>query len=419
MTEKELYEQLDAEYDKAIKDTLQKLARDKPLTKQKFIKALLQANKLYWIARLAKIDEYTMLTAKQTAAALTVPYMRAANDYIREFRSIYANYTSAFNLSQAEANRLLANVKYDKTIMQNLKAVADKLPDGEDKDKILATISAPAYRYRLERVEVMQKELKETCNSLASTETAVERAVLQTEVERAYNITFDGIAQKQPSDAIIDAIRGNTPIKSAASIPKGLQEFNVTTDKGILDSFHAINERAVKQIVNRNWSGESFSSRIWEHTDELAKTVKEVLLKGELTGGGVNKMAAEIKNRFNVAAYQARRLVRTEINYVQNQASIEEYKDAGIERYEFGAFLDDRTSEICEEHNGNIYYVKDAKVGVNCPPMHPNCRSMIIPVVKTVSELDKEYQEMIDSLNVPAGENPLEWLANELDKLIT
>jgi SPP1 gp7 family putative phage head morphogenesis protein len=130
-------------------------------------------------------------------------------------------------------------------------------------------------------------------------------------------------------------------------------------------------------------------------------------------------MAGEIKNRFNVAAYQARRLVRTEINYVQNQATLEEYKDAGIERYEFGAFLDDRTSEICEEHNGHIYNVKDAKVGVNCPPMHPNCRSIIMPVVKTVSELDEEYQEMIDSLDVPAGENPLEWLANELDKLIT
>lgn len=415
----ELYEQLNKEYDKVINDTLKELAKNKPLTKQKFIQALLQANKLYWIARIARLDEYTLLTTKQTAAALTVPYMRAANEYIREFRSIYANYTSAFNLSQAEANRLLANVKYDKTIMQNLKAVADKLPDGEDKDKILATISAPAYRYRLERVEVMQKELKETCNSLASAETTVERAVLQTEVERAYNITFDGIAQKQPSDAIMDAIQGNTTIKSAANIPKGLQEFDITTDKGILDSFHAINERAVKQIVNRNWSGESFSSRIWEHTDELAKTVKDVLLNGELTGASVNKMAGEIKNRFNVAAYQARRLVRTEINYVQNQATLEEYKDAGIERYEFGAFLDDRTSEICEEHNGHIYFVKDAKVGVNCPPMHPNCRSIIMPVVKTVSELDEEYQEMIDSLNVPAGENPLEWLANELDKLIT
>jgi SPP1 gp7 family putative phage head morphogenesis protein len=415
----ELYEQLNEEYDRVIHNTLIELAKTKGLTKQKFIQALLKANKVYWIARLAKIDEYTMLTAKKTAAALTVPYMRAANEYLREFRSIYGNFQSAFNLSQAEANRLLANVKYDKTIMQNLQSIANMMPDGEDKDKILATISAPAYRYRLERVEVMQKELKDTCNSLASAETNAERAVLQTEVERTYNITFDGIAQKQPSDAIMDAIQGNTTIKSAANMPKGLQEFDITTDKGILDSFHAINERAVKQIVNRNWSGESFSSRIWEHTDELSKTVKDVLLNGELTGASVNKMAGEIKNRFNVAAYQARRLVRTEINYVQNQATLEEYKDAGIERYEFGAFLDDRTSEICEEHNGHIYNVKDAKVGVNCPPMHPNCRSIIMPVVKTVSELDEEYQEMINSLDVPAGENPLEWLANELDKLIT
>ena len=412
-----LYKRLESEYDQIITDTLNKLKRTQPLTKQQFYKILFEANKLYWLTRLATIDEYTVLTAEKVGAALTVPYINAANEYVKQFRSIYGNYQSAFNLSQAEADRLLKNIKYDRTIMQNLRAVADAMPDGEQKTQILATISAPAYRYRLERAQVMMNELNETCKSLASAETVTERAVLQTEVEKAYNITIDGLSQKMPSDAILDSITKEA-VKDNPQIAKSLQDFTVTTDKGITDSFHAINERAVKQIVNRNWSGESFSDRIWAHTDYLAKTVKDVMLKGELSGQSVNDMAAQIKNRFDVAAYQARRLVRTEINYVQNQATLDEFKDAGVDRYEYAAFIDDRTSEICHDLNGHIFYVKSAKVGVNYPPMHPNCRSGVYPVVETEKELRDRADAIIDKWDIPADMSFEDWIDKEVDRIL-
>lgn len=38
------------------------------------------------------------------------------------------------------------------------------------------------------------------------------------------------------------------------------------------------------------------------------------------------------------------------------------------------ATLDRRTCEICGSQDTNHYKIKDAKIGINMPPFHPNCR---------------------------------------------
>ena len=38
-----------------------------------------------------------------------------------------------------------------------------------------------------------------------------------------------------------------------------------------------------------------------------------------------------------------------------------------------------RTSDICRSLDGTVHKVSQAKVGVNFPPMHPNCRSTTVP----------------------------------------
>lgn len=55
----------------------------------------------------------------------------------------------------------------------------------------------------------------------------------------------------------------------------------------------------------------------------------------------------------------------------------------GIEKYEFVAEVDSKTSDICLELNGKIFNIKDAEVGKNLPPMLPNCRSTIVPFVES------------------------------------
>lgn len=92
-------------------------------------------------------------------------------------------------------------------------------------------------------------------------------------------------------------------------------------------------------------------------------------------------MSKDLMNRCDVLYYQAARLVRTETNYVMNQGHLNGYKDAGIKEYKFLAFIDNRTSPQCKELDGQIINANDATVGTNLPPLHPNCRSTIIPIV--------------------------------------
>jgi SPP1 gp7 family putative phage head morphogenesis protein len=76
-----------------------------------------------------------------------------------------------------------------------------------------------------------------------------------------------------------------------------------------------------------------------------------------------------------VGASDARRLARTESNYVANQAEMDSYAECGVEKYEFVATLDARTSDVCAALDGKVFPVKEQQPGVNAPPMHPYCRS--------------------------------------------
>ena len=140
--------------------------------------------------------------------------------------------------------------------------------------------------------------------------------------------------------------------------------------------------KAIQHIVDYPWSGKMFSERIWDNKENLLKFIKQELTAGLIRGDSTQKISRKLMKDLQVMYYQAERLVRTESNYVYNHAHKEVYKDCGVEKYEYLAAIDSRTSAQCREHNGAIYLLKDAKVGVNYPPLHPNCRSTVIPVLE-------------------------------------
>ncbi|WP_405356019.1 minor capsid protein [Fusobacterium animalis] len=145
----------------------------------------------------------------------------------------------------------------------------------------------------------------------------------------------------------------------------------VTKDLGI----NAIVSRdKIKAVLDRPWSGANFSERLWSNTDKLAQTVKQEIVNGMIQGINLQTMTKRISERFETAKKNdVERLLRTEVNYTLNQATLDGYKEAGIEKYEFSATLDSRTSQICSELNGEIFEIKKIAVGLNYPPMHPRC----------------------------------------------
>ena len=153
----------------------------------------------------------------------------------------------------------------------------------------------------------------------------------------------------------------------------------VTKDLGI----NAIVSRdKIKTVLDRPWSGANFSERLWTNTDKLAQTVKQEIVNGMIQGINLQTMTKRVSERFETAKKNdVERLLRTEVNYSLNQATLASYIEAGIEKYEFIAVLDSRTSQICSELHGE---------------MHPRCRSTTKPIIDYES-LAKQGREELES----------------------
>ena len=186
----------------------------------------------------------------------------------------------------------------------------------------------------------------------------------------------------------------------------------VTKDLGINP---VVSRDKIKTVLDKPWSGANFSQRLWSNTDKLAETVKQEIVNGMIQGINLKTMTKRVSEKFETAKKNdVERLLRTEVNYVLNQATLDGYKEAGIEKYEFSATLDSRTSQICSELHGNIFEIKNIAVGLNYPPMHPRCRSTTVPIIDYES-LAKQAQDETGGKD----NNDNESLTNDENKSIT
>ena len=186
--------------------------------------------------------------------------------------------------------------------------------------------------------------------------------------------------------------------------------FDIAQGIGEQPQFSTIPSKLVDKILNEDWSGKNYSKRIWSNTDALAKEVREVLTEAAITGESINKTTRKLSDAFNQSEYNSRRLIRTETTYACNQAELLSYKELEIEKYEFVATLDTRTSAICQKMDGKVFPVKDAVAGVNLPSMHPNCRSTTIPYFKDgMPEVRIARDKDGKNIQVPASMKYPEW----------
>lgn len=156
----------------------------------------------------------------------------------------------------------------------------------------------------------------------------------------------------------------------------------------------------INELLNYPWSGKNYSSKVWDKTNNFTEKVGEVMTQGLVQGKPIDSIVKDMRNSIvgkkgkGGRIYDYKRLVRTEAAFIAEQATIRSYNDANVEKYEYLATLDLRTSVICQRLDGKKFLVKDAKTMVNYPPMHAFCRSTTIPVI----EWDGEEEEPEDRI---------------------
>ena len=186
--------------------------------------------------------------------------------------------------------------------------------------------------------------------------------------------------------------------------------FDIAQIVGLEPTFSAVPTRLIDKIINENWSGENYSKRIWSNTNKLAGDLRQVLTEAAMTGESIQKTSRKLSEAFATTNYNSRRLIRTETTYACNQAEMLSYKELDIDRYEFVATLDTRTSPICQKLDGKVFETKDAQAGKNLPAMHPNCRSTTIPYFEdSRPQFRAARDENGKRIKVPASMKYDEW----------
>ena len=122
-------------------------------------------------------------------------------------------------------------------------------------------------------------------------------------------------------------------------------------------------------------------------TQETNKQLKKALSESIRLGEGAAKTRRRVRDIFgDITKFRAERIARTEILTVTNLATEESFKQGGIDTKEWLTALDERTSERCLALNGKQVSIDGKFTATDDtitarPPLHPNCRCTLIPVV--------------------------------------
>lgn len=171
-------------------------------------------------------------------------------------------------------------------------------------------------------------------------------------------------------------------VRQIEMLDQGMLDLYLQTGEFITgsDSWALINRAFAEEAVKRVWcaDGKTYSERVWADKTKLQQELQQGIVDCVIAGSDHKKLVRTLRERFDVSHSSADRLVRTELNYIQNQAAARGYMDAGYTHYQFITAIDSRTCGECEDLDGQVFAFADAVVGVNYPPLHSNCRSNII-----------------------------------------
>ena len=341
-------------------------------------------NEKYWKKRQEEKLSSILNDAQVASEYVSDIYSKASLYTQSKINGIFEKYRDGHGLSNADAKEMLDSLISDRDYNQ-IKRILENNPKTKQRKELLKKLDTPPYQYRIKRLENMQSQLDKLMNEVYKVEKDVSTDCY---INSAFNAYYINVYNLQ----------------------KGMK---------VAYQFDMLDPELIDSMLKSRWSGKNYSNRIWDNTNALAESLKDEMLMGVLTNKTEKEMADTIMNKFAVGAYQARRLIQTESAAMTAFADQQAFKDAGIEKEMFIAVHDSRTSQICQHHDRSIVEIAKAKVGVNVPPLHPNCRSHMIPYIEGVTDAMKKRQrnpvtnkdEVVD-----VSENYDQWLKRQQEE---
>lgn len=302
-------------------------------------------NEKYWQQR----SEQRIISAEKRILRfeneMKEQFNRAYEEIENKIAKFYFKYAEDNELDYADAVKYLtANER--KEFQKDVKFYIEKAKDAEYREEHKQYLQALSTRARVNRLEALKASIKHEAHGL-----------YEGYLKAGTQITFDDILKDTFYHTIFD-----------------LEQFT-----GLAVSFDRISGNILKSLVEYPWSGSNYSDKIWGNVDKFSKKLENMLTSGIIQGKSNQDMARELKKATESSYKDAIRLVRTETNFIANEATNKAYAEYGVERYQYLATLDLRTSEVCRKMDREVFKLVDKIVGVNYPPLHPHCRSTTTP----------------------------------------
>ena len=162
--------------------------------------------------------------------------------------------------------------------------------------------------------------------------------------------------------------------------------YNLLQTLGISGTMLELDEDDIKNAVNGKYANTSFKLSLAGNKVKLLTDIETSIPQGFARGFSINKLNDIVNSKLAISRNRNIALTRTETDYLCNKANLDQYKEFGVEKYQYLATLDMRTSDMCRDMDGYIGNVSQAEQGVNFPPLHVNCRSTTIPYIENLGD---------------------------------
>jgi len=307
---------------------------------------MVMKNNQYWARRMELLEEAQLKKGQDYYKTLEREFRTAEVNIEREITKWYSRFANNNNITMVEAKRLLNS----KELAEFHWDVSDYIKYGEKNamnQLWMKQLENASARYHISRLEALKLQTQHSLEVLFGNQTDALDQLMK-------NIYSDGYYH------------------TIYEIQKG---FNIGWD------IASINQNKLEKIIKKPWAadGKNFSDRIWTNKSKLVNELHNELTQMAILGKAPDEAIRNISKKMKTSKNNAGRLVMTESAAFASAAQKDCFKALDVKKYEIVATLDNKTSQICQDLDGEVFDMKDYQVGVTAPPFHPWCRTTTVP----------------------------------------
>lgn len=332
----------------------------------------------YWQQRTEQVEDVLHNKGVEYYHHLEEQYRLAAKKTQQDVSVLYNRLAANNSISLAEAKKMLTSRELKEfrwTVDEYIKYAKENTVNGA----WVQQLENASLRYRISRLEAMKIEMQHHAEVLFSSE-------------------LDGMTK-----AMMD-IYTEGYYRTAHVIQTGF---------GVGHSFAKLDTRRIEKVIGKPWTadGTNFSERIWgNHRPQLVNELHSGLTQAIIRGDAPDELINTISKKYDVAASKAGNLVMTESAYFGNVSQQDCYAELGVDEQQFCATLDTRTSEVCRSMDMKVIKSVDVKIGVNAPPLHCRCRSVMVPYFEDDELMERAARDADGkSITVPGDMKYDDW----------